>query len=163
EMSSFRNRKDRNGSAVGTTARTDAARTTPTCCWSTIEAYSHRAMMMITTTIFRPTPVRSPVARAPAGSRRRGAGRIAPFRLSTPARIWNRIMNPRRAAACLLLSCALLSVIAPPAAAQNADVARVFSEQSPLEDPRLGPPRDTYDAYHPWVPPTTLPAWQQTD
>jgi dienelactone hydrolase len=70
-------------------------------------------------------------------------------------------MNRRRAAACLLLSCAFLTVIHQPAAAQNADVARVFSEDMPLEDPRLAPPRDIYDAYHPWVPPATLPAWQQ--
>jgi hypothetical protein len=71
-------------------------------------------------------------------------------------------MNRHRAAARLLLSCALLSGIAPPAAAQNADVTRVFSDEMPLEDPRLAPPRDTYDAYHPWTPPSTLSAWQQT-
>jgi dienelactone hydrolase len=70
-------------------------------------------------------------------------------------------MSRQRVAAWLLVSFVLLTATEHRVAAQNADVARVFSEDRPLEDPRLDPPRDIYDAYHPWAPPTRLPAWQQ--
>src|SRR5690606_29500158 len=118
--------------------------------------------MINTKTIFRPDECSDSGNVAPAGSHDGETGRISRLRTSDPARDWNSIMNRRRPAAFLLLSCALLATIDQTAAAQNADAARVFSDNSPLEDPRLKPPRDTYDAYHPWEPPTSLPAWKQT-
>jgi hypothetical protein len=67
----------------------------------------------------------------------------------------------------LLVSAALLGILtlmlpAPVGAAEpSAEAIRVFSEDTPCPDVRLGKLRTLNDAYHPWVPPKTKAAWEQ--
>lgn len=56
--------------------------------------------------------------------------------------------------------CLVLSVPSVRAEEDKALVARVTEPGKLPADARLGKPRDLYDKYHPWVPPTNLKAWE---
>ena len=62
-----------------------------------------------------------------------------------------------------MLTLLLLSTVWSPTAvsADDSALTRVFSEDVPLEDSRLDPPRNTRDAYHPWTPAGTLDDWKE--
>src|SRR5437870_258926 len=55
----------------------------------------------------------------------------------------------------------LVALTAATAAAAEPDLTRVLDAGKPLDDSRLGPPRDLYKSYFPMTPPATKEEWEK--